>query len=319
MPKISVIMPAYNAEKYIKTSVDSILNQTFCDFELIVINDCSNDSTGEILLSYRDERLICLNNEKNLGVARTLNRGLAAARGEYIARMDADDISEPHRLEKQLAYMEEHPQTVVCGSKITVFYETGEQAVCHYPQQDRQIKTTLLFSCPFAHPSVMIRGEVLRKQGLCYEEAFEKVEDYRLWTRLAKSGEFVNLPEPLLRYRKHPGQVCATSPQAQYEGKLRLSAELLPIVGINQAEEQRIVVDAFDGRIAEKESFRKFEELALRMTKGVPSELDKKQLRTMLKSRLIELALSQKMHLGLCSVGLVGMKAWLYVNIGGKK
>ncbi len=319
MPKISVIMPAYNAEKYIKEAVDSILNQTYGDFELIVINDCSKDRTKDILLSYTDRRIVYLENEKNLGVAGTLNHGLSAAQGEYIARMDSDDIALPQRFEKQLAYLENHPQTVMCGSKITVFYDTGEESLCHYPAEDGRIKAALLFSSPFAHPSVMIRRQVLDLHQLHYEEAFEKVEDYRLWTRLAEFGQLYNLPEPLLRYRKHPGQVCATSPQAQYEGKLRLSAELLPKVGVTEAEDQRIVVDAFDGRIKEETSFGKFLMLAKRMVHQAPAQLDQSYLRMMLKSRVIEIALGEGFKLPAGAMRLTGIKAWLYVNLRGKR
>lgn len=318
MPKVSVIMPAYNAEKYINAAIDSILGQTFTDFELIVINDCSKDSTEDVILSYRDQRIVYLKNEKNLGVAGTLNRGLVAASGEYIARMDSDDIAAPERLEKQLAYMQAHPETVVCGSRVRLFSDAGEGEFCNYPQQDRQIKTALLFSCPFAHPSVMLRGTVLRDKGLRYEEAFEKVEDYRLWTQLAKYGEFANLPEPLLRYRKHPGQVCATSSQVQYEGKLRLAAELLPQVGINEAAQQHVVVDAFDGRVTDQKTFLLFEQLTRKMKKAASSQLDSAYLCILLKGRLIEMALEQGVSLPLGCLPLVGIKAWLYVNLGGK-
>lgn len=318
MPKISVIMPAYNAEKYIKEAVDSILCQTFEDFELIVINDCSKDSTKDILLSYTDPRIVYLENQKNLGVAGTLNHGLSAARGDYIARMDSDDIAIPQRLERQLAYMEANPDVVICGGNVILFTDAGQERQGNYPAEDKQIKTALLFSSPFAHPVVMMRGSVLREHGLCYEVAFEKVEDYRLWTQLAKVGRFANLQEPLLRYRKHPGQVCATSPQVQYEGKLRLAATLLPKVGIDDAQEQHIIVDAFDGRIVERNTFGQFENLVFKMIKHIPTDLDERQLRLILKSKLIEIALSQKMRLHMRNVGLLGIKAWLYVNLGGK-
>lgn len=319
MPKISVIMPAYNAEKYLREAMDSILEQTFTDFELIVINDCSRDSTEQIILSYQDPRIVYLKNEKNLGVAGTLNRGLQVARGEYIARMDADDKSVPHRLQKQLAYMQANPRTVLCGSRVTIFTDAGEQRLCDYPTEDGQIRTALLFSCPMAHPSVMIRRSVMEQEGLSYEEAFEKVEDYRLWTRLAECGQLCNLHEPLLWYRKHPGQVCATSSQVQYEGKLRLSAKLLPRVGISEEQDRRLVVDAFDNRIKDRESFLRFTEMAKRMCKQVPQELDEGCLRNLLKSRIIEIALAQGLSVPAGCAGLIGIKAWLYVNLRGKK
>ena len=319
MPKISVIMPAYNAEKYLREAMESILEQTFRDFELIVINDCSRDATESIILSYEDSRIVYLKNEKNLGVAGTLNRGLQVARGEYIARMDADDKSVPHRFEAQLAYLEAHPQMVMCGSKVTIFSEEGLGKVCHYPTEDAQIRTNLLFGSPFAHPSVMIRRQALLDHDLRYEEAFEKVEDYRLWTRLAEVGQLKNLEESLLFYRKHPGQVCATSSEVQYEGKLRLAKELLPRVGISREQDRQLMVDAFDGRLTEKEEFCRFIRLAKGILTQAMPELDKKHLKTLLKSRAIDMALDRGFAIPPTGVGLVGIKAWLYVNVRGKK
>lgn len=322
MPKISVIMPAYNAEKYIQEAIDSILCQNISDFELIVINDCSQDRTEQLILSYSDPRIVYVKNEKNLGVARTLNKGLELANGQYIARMDADDVSLPDRFEKQLIYMENNPGTVVCGSNILIFTDDGDEKLCRYPKNDRQIKTALLFACPFAHPSVMMRADMLRTHGLRYEEAFEKVEDYRLWSRLASLGDFANLPEPLLRYRSHSAQVCATSSQAQYEGKLRLAATILPQIGILDTVNQQLIVDVFDGRIFTEDAFLKFEMLAHKIAKNIPEGLDVVQITSMLKSRIIEIALAQKFSLNTRSLSIVGIKAWVYVNfrrIGGKK
>lgn len=316
MPKVSVIMPAYNGEKYIKTAVDSILNQSFTDFELIIINDASTDATEDILLSYGDERIVYLKNGKNLGVAGTLNRGLSVACGEYVARMDADDISEPERLEQQVAYMDAHPDTVVCGTDVTIFGEGMEPQMGSFPKGDGKIKTTLLFVSPFVHPSVMVRTAALRGGGFCYEEDYEKVEDYRLWIRLSHVGAFANLPQRLLRYRVHPGQVTAVSSQAQHEGRLRLAAELLPKLGVDTEQEQQVIVAAFDGHITHEEAFRKFENLALLMLQKVPKELDKAQLRLLLKSRTIELARGLGVGLKLKTIGLVGIKAWIYVNLG---
>ena len=314
MPLISVIMPAYNAEKYIKEAIDSILNQTERDFELIIINDCSQDATENIILSYQDSRIVYLKNEQNLGVAETLNRGLAAASGQFIARMDADDVAMPERFEKQAVYLQAHPSTVVCGSKIEIFGEGIQRTICHYPEENGKIKAFLYFACPFAHPSVMVRREVLIQHSLCYEREFEKVEDYRLWTRLAKFGEFVNLPDPLLCYRKHPGQVCATSPQVQYEGKLRIAKMLLTDLGITDSEEQKRIMDAFDNRLSNRRDFDAFLAIASRVCRCDISTIDCDYLRTLLKSRVIEIATLNYFHLPVRTIGLVGIKAWIYVN-----
>lgn len=322
MPKISVVMPAYNAEKYIKEAIDSVLNQTFRDFELIVINDCSQDTTENIILSYDDPRIIYLRNKQNLGVAATLNRGISVACGEYIARMDADDIAVPERFQKQAQYLDSHPKTIVCGSSVLIFSALGNERVCYYPEKSEQIKAALLFACPFAHPSVMMRRNILCAFGIRYEEEFEKVEDYRLWSRLADFGDFANLAEPLLRYRIHSEQVCATSSQVQYEGKLRLAAAVLPQIGVRIKEDQRVIVDAFDGRIGAGETFKKFEFLAQDIVKNVPEDLDISQIKTMLKSKIIEIATLNHFIVNIKSIRIIGINAWIYVllrRIGGRK
>ena len=322
MPKISVVMPAYNAEKYIKEAIDSILGQTFGDFELIIINDCSTDSTENIILSYSDSRIVYLKNEKNMGVAATLNRGLQAARGEYIARMDSDDIALSQRLEKQLQHMKRNGDVIVCGSNFIPFHDSGDLPVSCVPEEDGQIKTFLLFGSPFAHPTVMIRASVLKETGLCYDVAYEKVEDYYFWMQLSRCGKFANLNEPLLRYRNHSQQVSVTAAQIQHEGKYRIALQQLPEAGIRNKTDIETFVNAYDRRIDNTEQFRNFENLAVRLFADRLQVPDVKYFYTMLKSQLIEYALELGMRLRCKSVRLVGIKAWLYTNwaaIGGKK
>lgn len=205
MPKVSVIMPAYNAEKYIGQAIGSILGQTFEDLEFIILNDCSKDKTEEIILSYSDERIVYVKNEKNLGVAGTLNRGLGLAKGEYIARMDADDISLPERLERQAAFLDENPAVAACGSNAVLFGEGMEEYPTEMPEDDLHIRIRLAISNPFVHPSMMLRAASL--DGLRYDSAFEGREDYRMWMELSQNHAMANLPQCLLRYRIHGGQV----------------------------------------------------------------------------------------------------------------
>lgn len=219
MPKVSVILPAYNAEKYIKEAVDSILSQTFGDFELIVINDCSKDSTEQILLSYTDPRLVYVKNEENLGVAGTLNKGLKLAKGQYIARMDADDISLPQRFEKQVAYLDSHENTAVLGTALERFGEGIPLQTRSFSQDPEQMKVDLFFSCGLAHPSIMMRTDVIRALG-GYDMAFEGLEDYELWCRVAREHQVTTLPEVLFRYRVHPGQVTK-NPSEKYLTRMR--------------------------------------------------------------------------------------------------
>ncbi len=228
MPKISVIMPVYNGEKYLREAIDSILAQTFTDFEFIIINDCSVDGTEEIVLSYTDERIVYIKNEKNMGVAETLNRGVAIAKGEYIARMDADDISLPERFNKQVEYMDSHSNIGVCGSNVRFFGEkVGETDM---PIGSKWCKANMFFSNALAHPSVIIRRSVLDKCGLKYDPCFERMEDFDLWDRVCEQVDIDNISDPLLRYRIHKSQVTqnhtADEKDSQRNFKMRVLGRL---------------------------------------------------------------------------------------------
>lgn len=205
-PAISVVMPAYNAERYIAEAIDSILNQTYSDFELIIVNDGSKDKTEEIILSYSDNRIKYLKNEANQGICRTLNKGIDAAKGRYIARMDSDDISLPSRLGSQFIFMERHSNIVAAGSDIIIFGEGISPylgTMLHPPQE---CKAGLLFNSCFAHPSVIIRKEILEKEHLIYKDEYKGLEDFELWWQLSKYGDLANIHQPLLKYRRHPQQ-----------------------------------------------------------------------------------------------------------------
>ncbi|WP_103599759.1 glycosyltransferase family 2 protein [Campylobacter concisus] len=198
-PVVSVVMSVYNAEKYLDDAIQSILKQTYKNFEFVIINDGSNDRSLEIIKKYKneDDHIILISRE-NRGLISSLNEGIAKARGEYIARMDADDISLPFRIEKQLQVMEHDKNIVVCGSWINIFGENINEKVARYFEHDKQIKANLLVSCCFAHPSVMIRKDALTNNNILYDERFKNAEDYYLWTQLAKVGKFYNIPEILL-------------------------------------------------------------------------------------------------------------------------
>lgn len=205
MPKISVVMPAYNAEKYIAEAIKSILNQTFSDFEFIIIDDGSTDRTVNIVNSFSDERIRFFQNESNLGVAETLNRGLDLASGQYIARMDSDDISLPERFEMQASFMDEHPEIAVLGAGIELFgAQTGKRV---FSGQNELLKIDLLFGNCFAHPAIMMRASCFGDGKFCYDRSFNQIEDFELWDRVSRCYKMASLSEVLLKYRIHPGQV----------------------------------------------------------------------------------------------------------------
>ena len=200
-------MPVYNGEKYLEQAINSILNQTFKDFEFIIINDCSKDNTEKIIMSYSDDRIVYVKNDTNLGVAATLNRGLEIAKGEYIARMDADDYSMPNRFEKQIEYMDSHKDVGLCGSNIIRFGDSLEENNFKYSQNDNQIRVDMVFNCAFAHPATMLRRHILTDHNLKYDIEYEKAEDYKLWYDILSVSKGHNLQIPLIKYRIHSNQV----------------------------------------------------------------------------------------------------------------
>lgn len=247
MPKISVIMPAYNAEAYIKEAIDSILNQSFTDFELIVINDCSVDGTEAVVLGYSDRRIIYFKNEKNMGVAATLNRGLSAAKGEFIARMDSDDVAMPERFAQQVDFLIRHPNYAICGSSLTVFGENQPERAFPYPQTDKEIRANMIFNSPFAHPTIMMRGEMLNRCGRYYDESYEKAEDFELWYRLLRYGKGYNFQQPLLRYRHHGKQVRTANAAEQKEAVLRLRERMVKELNADLTAEEMEVFQSLCG------------------------------------------------------------------------
>lgn len=201
--KISVVLATYNDEKYIKEAIDSVLDQTYRDFELIIIDDGSNDRTAEIISSYNDERIILIKNERNMGLLYSLNRGMAIAKGEYIARMDGDDICFPWRLQKQLEYMEKHQEITICGANHLVFSD-GEKQIRKglRPEDSGALKVRLLFGNPIAHSSWFIRKSDFLKYHFMYNEEFRYSQDYELIYRVLKSCKIACIQTILLKYRE---------------------------------------------------------------------------------------------------------------------
>ncbi|MCL4352883.1 MAG: glycosyltransferase [Patescibacteria group bacterium] len=201
-PKVSVLLPVYNCEKFVAEAVESIFQQTFSDFEFLIINDGSTDQTLKILHSFADPRLRIYSNKKNLGIVSSLNKGIEIARGQYIVRMDADDVSLPERIEMQVAYMDQNPNIGVCG---TWFRTIGEKAgrLKTYPVEPDEVKCALLFGCPIAHPTTILRKTVLDQNHLKYNPTFLQAEDIEFWVRCSKYTQLANIPRVLFQHRVH--------------------------------------------------------------------------------------------------------------------
>lgn len=208
MPKISVLMPVYNTKAaYLKESIESILNQTFSDFEFIIINDGSENNAEEVILSYTDKRIRYIKNKENIGLIKTLNKGLRESKGEYIARMDSDDIALPERFIKQVEFMNENLNVGVSGTWLKTFGDELKTRIEKYPSSCEEIKVKMLFSCPIAHPTAFIRKSLFVKYNLFYSEDYVHAEDYELWSRANKYFDFANIPESLVQYRCHKNQI----------------------------------------------------------------------------------------------------------------
>lgn len=217
-------MSVHNGEVYLAQALDSILSQSFSSFEFIVIDDASTDGTARILADYagRDSRICLLSNQRNMGLAWSLNRGLKQANGRYVARMDADDISLPLRLEKQFSFMEEHPGVGVIGTAVEVIDSAGQVIGQRmYPADPIIIRWRLAFENPLCHPTVMIRRSLL--QDAPYNSSLNTAQDYDLWCHLGLITRFANLPQPLLRFRKHGASLTYKMGGEQRENSLQIS------------------------------------------------------------------------------------------------
>ncbi|MCX6055646.1 MAG: glycosyltransferase [Chloroflexi bacterium] len=203
-PKITVLMAVYNGEKYLTLAIESILSQTYRDFEFLIIDDGSTDRSADIVRSFSDPRIKYFKNPKNIGLPKSLNTGIKLAKGELIARFDQDDISLPERFQKQVDYLHEHPEIGLLSCGFQRVDEKGNklgQAIVH-PEESYLLKYWLLFECVLLQPGAMIQKKLLTEVGL-YDPQFVLAEDLNLWNRLAAKTTIANMQEVLVHYREH--------------------------------------------------------------------------------------------------------------------
>ena len=225
-PKISVVLPVYNGARYLREAIESILNQTFSDFEFIIIDDGSTDDTPKIFDAYNDVRIIRVGNERHVGLVASLNYGLEIARGEFIARMDSDDVSYPERFERQIRFLEENSSVGVLGTNVAITGSRGKRmSVLKEPPTHELIHWKMLFSTAVIHPAVMMRREIVVREG-GYNPAFIGIEDTELWTRLIIKTKFANLQEILLDYRLHSKSISSTRNEKQHRQGIMLRQRL---------------------------------------------------------------------------------------------
>ncbi|HXG54540.1 MAG TPA: glycosyltransferase [Vicinamibacterales bacterium] len=202
-PRVSVVMAVYNAAPYLRESMDSVLSQDFTDFEFVIVDDCSTDATPAIIAGYGDARIVHLRNDRNAGQTPSLNRGLRAARGEYVARIDGDDAYRAGKLRRQIAFLDAHPEIAVCGTGAVKFDGEGHEFGLFIPPvRPADIRFTIHHRVPVCHVSVMMRRDPVLACG-GYDERYKYAADYALWSTLLKRGyRIANLSEPLTKYRE---------------------------------------------------------------------------------------------------------------------
>lgn len=235
MPRVTVLMPVYNGANYLNEAIESILNQTFTDFEFLIIDDGSTDNSVQIIQSYPDNRIRLECNETNQKLIFTLNKGIDLAQGEYIARMDCDDISLPERLAKQVDFLDTNPDVGLCGTTLSVM---NSGVAFDHPSHPEEIKCRLLFNCCINHPTVMMRKDILINNNCYYNADALHAEDYDLWIKLANITKLANLNEVLLFYRMHPEQITSKYAVEHLTTVYKIIKEQLRGFGIDPTDEQ---------------------------------------------------------------------------------
>lgn len=233
-PAVSVLIVVYNGAAHVHRAVKSILNQTFTDFELIVVDDGSTDATPEILNQYAqsDSRVRILTNAKNEGLVATRNKALSAATAKYAAILDSDDLSFPQRLAMQFDYMEQHRDCVLCGCKFEKVYADGRRSHWNFPQTDPEIRARMMWGIGHLNSSVIIRMETIRNHSIHYRSEYPVSEDYQLFYDLGKCGKMANLPDVLGQYFYHEAQQTSTKRALLQTCATQLMAEHFTDVGV---------------------------------------------------------------------------------------
>lgn len=245
---ISVIMSNYNTpEEYLREAIESILNQTYQNFEFIIVDDFSTDSSLKIIESYSDPRIKLLKNPQNIGLTKSLNRALAVSKGEFIARMDADDICSLTRFEKQVEYMKNHPEIIVCGSQLEIFGNGAYKFSNKFPKtfipEKELFQINLLFGNHINIPNnvAMFRHQVMLDNNLKYNEKYPCAQDFRMWVDCSRKGECQNINDVLVKYRIHDKAISSDKKDLQLDCAKSIMAEQLSWLKLELPEDWETV------------------------------------------------------------------------------
>jgi len=325
MKRVTVVLPVYNGSKYLKETIDSVLNQTYQDFDFIIINDASTDNSEEVILSFTDTRIKYHLNEWNLGSIGAPVKGMNMSKTEYIARIDQDDIWLPAKLEKQIQIMDANPQIGICGTSIELFGDRSGVKI--FPITNEHLKVGFLFFCCMSHPSVVFRKSFLVETGVTYNETYRLADDYKMWVDCIELTQIYNIPEPLVRYRQHEEQICSAanaSKQMQVQNKVRL--EMLERISLNfSQDEKNFHINQFvEGKIEsinDYKQFVKWSQLICKRNDESGKEIDPNILNADLKyhlqvflKRYILSRFFQKMNI-VALIRYFFSFSWIYMNI----
>lgn len=306
---VSVLMPVYNGADYIEEAINSILVQTFDQFEFILIDDGSSDNSDEIIKRYQDNRIVFIKHKVNKGLVESLNSGLSNAKGKYIARMDQDDVAMPTRLARQVTFMESNPEFIVCGTSVQYI---GNKPYRQVLLSDEEIKVSMMFGCPFVHPTVMIRRSVLVEYNLRYNEKYKHAEDYGLWVDMMEYGKYANLPTIELRYRIHELQYSVTYQKAMAMTSYLIRKTYLEKLNIELPSEEMELFSSLMYRNVDLTDLS-----ALKRLRDFLAKLPSYFSRTQMHDKLV--ALSAYKHWKRLMIRRQSMKInsyWLFVNSG---
>ena len=234
-PLVSIVLPVYNGDKYLAASLDSVFAQTYQNWELIIINDGSTDGSENVILQYQDKRIKYLPNNGNKGIIFSLNRGLAESTGTYLARLDADDIALPSRIEKQVDFLSKNPEYVMCGSYFQTIDSNGKfRKNVQFPDNNRDARSFLLLHNCFCHSSVMMRTNIAKQ--LRYDDNFQVCEDYDLWCRISRKGKIINLPVVTTLYRVHGNNISMRKSETMFRHVKIINERILDDLGIEYSK-----------------------------------------------------------------------------------
>lgn len=286
LPKVSIILCAYNAENFIQETIEAILNQSFKQFELIIINDGSSDATGEIINTYYDNRIIGINHEINLGLIQSIRDGIKLSRGDYISKIDADDIPAYDLIERQVRILDQSPKVGIVGVGFLNIDTNGKELFISRRSADNtSIQWNIMFGSPITHSGVMIRKEILIQNTLDYQEEFLHAEDYDLWSRLLDFCEGRNIKQPLIKRRIHKESISNRHKNIQFENHLKISKRTIekryPYSNLSLADVKNLIIIEQEKNLEKINSDRNFGKLIefyLSMLKNYKFKCDDKRI-----------------------------------------